>query len=282
MYEFKNDLTIILKTLNISIHELANELSFDVPTISNWLNGKYDPDLRSKEDIYEYAYKNKVYINLAYEYGFKELSATEGFIPLYHGSKAGIVGDIDFKYSKEDNDFGKGFYCGETIEQSAMFVCDYKKSCIYSFGLFAKKLKKYEYHIDNEWMLTIAYYRGLLEEYKSSKKLMKIIEKSKDVDYLIAPIANNRMYDIIGEFVNGNITDIACSYALAALDLGKQYVLKTNKAINSLGLFKEYYLCNSEKDYYKQTKIESQKNRYDKIKNFRSKHREGKYIEELL
>lgn len=282
MFDFKDDVNLILRSMGISIHELANDLYLDVPTISNWLNGKYEADHRSKEDIYEYAYKNGIRINLAHEAALKMLSEKDGFVPLYHGSKQGIYKEIDINYSKDKNDFGKGFYCGETFEQSAMFVCDYRNSYIYSYGFYTNNLKKYEYGIDNNWMITIAYYRGLLNEYSDSAKLKKIIDKSKGVDYIIAPIANNRMFDIIGEFVNGNITDKACNYALAALDLGKQYVLKTKKAIDNLGIFKQYYFCNSEKEYYRLDKINSQKQRYSTVKSFRSKHREGKYIEELL
>ena len=282
MFEFNYDLNLLIKTMDMSIHELADELHFDVPTISNWLNGKYLPDPRSKEDVYDYAFKNNIKINLSYDYGLRQLAKRDGFTVLYHGSKTGIKDDIDLNCSKDNNDFGKGFYCGENYEQSAMFICDYKNSNIYSFGLYTKGLKKYEYEIDNEWMLTIAYYRGLLDEYKNSKKLISIINKSKDVDYIIAPIANNRMFDIIGEFVNGNISDEACCKALVALDLGKQYVLKTNRAVEKLGLYKEHYLCNAEKEYYRTSKISSNKKRYESIKNFRSKYRNGKYIEELL
>lgn len=282
MFDFKDDLNLILKTLDLSIHDLANELHFDVPTISNWLNGKFIPDYRSKEDIYEYAFNNKAYINLAHEEAFKYLGKKEKFIPLYHGSKEGIKNELNLKYSKDNNDFGKGFYLGESLIQSSMFVCDYKDSVVYAFRLFDSGLKKYKFNIDQDWMLTIAYNRGLLNEYNDSTKLKKILNKSKDADYIIAPIANNRMFDIIKEFTSGVITDSACINALAALDLGNQYVLKTNKALKKLGLIKEFYLCKKEKQYYLDEKVKSQKDRSKNIKNFRSKYRDGKYIEELL
>ena len=38
---------------------------------------------------------------------------------LFHGSKAGIDGKLSLDKSKKANDFGKGFYCGESLEQSA-------------------------------------------------------------------------------------------------------------------------------------------------------------------
>jgi len=282
MFEFKDDLNLILKTLDISIHDLASNLHFDVPTISNWLKGKFKPDLRSKEDIYEFAFKEGVYINLAHEEAFKYLGKQEKFIPLYHGSKKGINKELSLKYSKDNNDFGKGFYLGESFIQSSMFVADYKDGVVYALRLFDKGLKKYKFNIDLDWMITIAYNRGLLNEYKDSSKLKKILNKSKDADYIIAPIANNRMFDIIKEFTSGKITDKACINALASLDLGNQYVLKTAKALKKVGLIKEFYLCKEEKQFYINEKINSQKTRMKSIKNFRSKYRDGKYIEELL
>ncbi len=282
MYSFKTDLDIILKTLNISLSELGKELGFDLPTLSNWLNGKYEPDDRSKEDIYAHAYSNNVRINKAYEEPLKELANKQKYVMLFHGSKEGIEGEININKSRNNNDFGKGFYMGESLIQSAIFVSEYSKSHIYSYGLYLNKLKVKEYKVDIKWMLTIAYYRGRLNEYKDSKKLKKIIEESKNVDVIIAPIADNRMFDIIDEFVEGRITNVACEYALASLDLGRQFILKTDKAINNLGFIKEYYLCKQERKEYIDYRNTISKERLKTIKDFRSTNTQGKYIEEIL
>lgn len=282
MYEFKDDLNIIIKTLDISLSDLSNELNFDLPTLSNWLNGKYEPDRRSKEDIYEYAYKHNIRINLAYEKPLKKLGDKQGFATLYHGAKEEIVGEIDINRSRYNNDFGKGFYMGESLKQSSIFVSEYTNSHIYSYGLYLKGLNIKEYKVDLKWMLVIAYNRGRLNDYKDSKRLKKIIDEYRKCDVIITPIADNRMFDIIDEFVEGRITSDACAYALVSLDLGKQYVLKTKKAINSLGFIKEYYLCNSERKDYVEIRNKESIDRINRIKNFRSKYRSGKYIEELL
>ena len=83
-------------------------------------------------------------------------------------------------------------------------------------------------------------------------------------------------------FVRSEITLESLSSIFTAGDLGKQYVLKTPKAINKLGYIKEYYLCKQEKIYYRNKQNEMQNNRLDNIKNFRSKYRNGKYIDEIL
>lgn len=282
MNTFKDDLDIILKTLDIPARTLAKELSFDEPTICNWLNGKYEPDIRSKEDIYSYAYDNGMRLNLAYEKPLNDLAKRENFIHLYHGSKNGIEGDIDLSKSKPYNDLGKGFYLGQTLNQSAMFVCDCYRPKVYSFGLHTKGLKIIELGIDKDWLFNVAYNRNLLAEYSNSKKVEKIINKTKDADVIIAPIADNRMLDIIREFTEGYISIEVCENLLVALDLGKQYVLKTNKAIKNLGIIKEYFLCRNEMIDYKNLNNSKQLERTKQIKNIRSKYKKGKYIEEIL
>ena len=282
MLEFKDDLAIILKVLNVSAYDLSDALGFDVPTISNWLNGKQKPDRRSKEDIYEFAYKEGLRINDAHSNPLKRSSKEQEFILLYHGSKSGIDGEIDLNHARTNNDFGSGFYLGETLVHSMMIAADYKDSHVYSFGLFPRDINIYEFKTDLNGLLTIAYNRGRLKDYKGSKKLKEILKLTDGADVIVAPIADNRMFDIIDEFVEGMITDKACIYALAALDLGKQYVLKTDKAISKLGLIREFYVCKKEKEDSLQRRNQNAKERMNKIKNFRKLNREGKFIEELL
>lgn len=282
MNEFKDDLDIIIQSLDISSKRLANDLFFDEPTLCNWLNGKFEPDPRSKEDIYTYAYEKGLRLNEAYEKPLSDLGNNQGFIHLYHGSRTGLIGDINLDKSFPHNDLGRGFYLGENLSQSAMFVSDNHKSKVYSFGLYPKKLKIKKYEVDDEWIFLVSYNRNLLNEYKDSDKIKKIIKDANKYDVIIAPIADNRMFDIIREFVDSNISIESCKYALAALDLGKQYVLKTEKAVNSIGLIKEYYLCKKEKQDYIIHRNTLQSKRIQEIKNFRSKFKTGHYIEELL
>ena len=50
-------------------------------------------------------------------------------------------------------------------------------------------------------MMTIAYYRGTLEEYKTHPKIKALVKQSRECDYVIAPIADNRMFQIINSFI---------------------------------------------------------------------------------
>lgn len=98
-------------------------------------------------------------------------------------------------------------------------------------------------------MIATAYYRGWLDDYKDSSLIKKLISKLSDYDVIIGPIADNRMFDIIAEFVGNEITDEQCRHALAATNLGFQYVLKTNKALMNIELLKEMFVCQKEKTH---------------------------------
>ena len=282
MNDFAFDLNLILNVLEISSNDLARETGIKPASISNWLNGKLEPDLRSKEDIYEFAFENGLLLNESFEEPYMKLCRNNNMQLLFHGAKHGLDNNPDLNHSKQFNDFGKGFYCGETYRQPLMYVSGYSDSVVYSFGLKTKGLNIAEYDIDQNWALTIAYFRGSLKEFEKSKKLKEILNKCKNADVIIAPIADNRMFDIIDEFIEGRISDEACCYGLASLNLGKQYVLKSKKALKNLGLLREFYVCNKEKKYCLEEAEKLRKTKMKEIRNFRSEHRNGRYIEEIL
>ena len=280
--EFQNDLKLILTVLDLSESAFAEEVGVNTPTVSNWLKGKYLPDPRSKEEVYRFAYEQGLFLNLAHEEPFRELCRKQNLTILYHGAKEGIDGEISLDRSKPFNDLGKGFYCGEYFSQAALFVSGFPRSSICSFSLKTKGLKIREFHINPEWMLVVAYYRGFLEEYHDSAYLKKLLRFCEKADVIIAPIADNRMFDLIAGFCEGRMTCEACAASLAALDLGRQYVLKTDKAISQLEYMKEFYLCKKEKNTYSDQAIERYKERSLALKDIQKKYRNGRYIDEVL
>jgi hypothetical protein len=83
-------------------------------------------------------------------------------------------------------------------------------------------------------MMTIAYYRNALSKYAEHPIVQKLVAQSRDCDYIIAPIADNRMFQIINSFIDGEITDEQCKHFLAATNLGYQYVFVTPKSTKHL------------------------------------------------
>ena len=132
-------------------------------------------------------------------------------------------------------------------------------------------------------MLAIAYYRGTLEAYKDHPIIRKLIKESNDSDYIIAPIADNRMFQIINSFIDGEITDEQCKHCLAATNLGNQYIFKSEYSLNNLTLVERCYIPANEREHYKESRESEAKLGSDKVKLARIQYRgKGRYIDEIL
>ena len=201
---------------------------------------------------------------------------------VYHGTTK-VIEKPDVLHSKKYLDFGQGFYCGESYEQSALYVENFEDSKIYFLAFEKNDLKYIKYNVDQDWMLTIAYYRGKLEKYAQHKKIQNLISKLVEIDYIIAPIADNKMFRIIDAFIEGEITDEQCKHCLSASNLGYQYVILSEKAISKLRKLECCYYSIEERISYRNTKKEENKTNEDKVKLARIKYRgKGQYIDEIL
>ena len=276
-----NDIALIREMLDISQEELAKKIGVDKKTIIFTENGDSQMSLNVYKKICDYAFENNINLNKIKAQLYIEESKKSKI--LFHGSKGGIDGNISYLKGRENNDFGKGFYCGESYEQSASFVSMYDKAYIYMLEFDPSNLEYVKFDVDTEWMLAIAYYRGTLNEYKDSKIIKKITDKIKNADYIIAPIADNRMFRIIDTFIAQEITDEQCRHCLAATNLGYQYVFLNDKAIKNIKILEECLVCDKEKEHYKNMRVNELKESDEKVKLARIKYRgKGKYIEEIL
>ena len=202
---------------------------------------------------------------------------------LFHGAKSVIEGNLNVHTGRANNDFGQGFYAGESYEQAISFISGFEKSSVYFMDFDYHDLSYKEYEVNQDWMMTIAYYRGALNEYKDHPIVKGLIEQSRDCDYIIAPIADNRMFQIINSFIYGEITDEQCKHCLAATNLGSQYVFISDQAISRVKLIEQCYISGNEKEYYKNIKSSDTKLGDDKVKLARIQYRgKGRYIDEIL
>lgn len=280
-FNISKDMKLVRELLNISQQDLANELDVELLTIQRIENELTNTSNRTLNKFYDFVYKSKIHLNK-----IKELFYLEGIVNeklLIHGAKNIINGAIDLNKGRKNNDFGQGFYLGETYEQAASFIENFEDSCIYYFSFDNTDLNYKKYIVNQEWMLTIACFRGTLNEYKNHPMIKKLIKQLKKMDYVIAPIADNKMFRIIDAFINGEITDEQCKHSLAATNLGYQYVLLTDKAISKLKKLECCFLSKEERSHYRKIKKDDAKLSENKVKlariNFRGK---GHYIDEIL
>ncbi len=281
-YNFSGDLKSIREILGLSQSEFANQLGVERVTISRNELGKTEPSPRFLEGVYSYAFDKKIKVNKLKEMLWRDDLGTTAKL-LFHGAKGEIAGEIDVHHGRQNNDFGQGFYTGESYEQAISFVSGFDNSSVYYLSFNDINLKCKRYEVNQEWMMTIAYYRETLDEYKNHPKIKALVEESKDCDYIIAPIADNRMFQIINSFIAGELTDEQCKHCLAATNLGMQYIFISEKAVSQVKLIERCYISNNEREYYKNVRLEESKLGDDKVKLAKRQYRgQGRYIDEIL
>ena len=280
-YRVDEDINLIQDLLSCSREDLARQCSVSVATINRWARGDIHPSRELLESLYGFAFKRGLRLNRIKEQLFVEDARTAKI--LFHGAKSFLDGPLSLSKSRGTNDFGQGFYCGETFEQAAMFVAGYDKSSVYAFEFHGDGLESVRFGVERDWMLTVALYRGKLGAYRGAEQVEGLRSRLESADYVVAPIADNRMFEIIDSFVDGEITDVQCQHCLSATDLGMQYVCRTQRALDALTCLERCYLCDAEKSAYLAERAQSSRVGIDKVKVARRQYRgEGRYIEELF
>lgn len=281
-FEVAADIEIMQELLGLSVADLAKQIGVTHQSIYNWKTNEQQITEKNLEKIYDFAYKNDIRLNKIKEQFCKEECIPKHKI-LFHGAKTYIDGELSLEKSKNGNDFGRGFYCGESLEQSAMFVASYHSSSLYIVDFDPTGLKYIQLGVTRDWMLMIAYYRKRLDIYTDHPLIQKLIAQLEGIDYIIAPIADNRMFEIIDSFIDGEITDVQCQHCLSATNLGNQYVFLTPNALKQVTLLHHCYLAEAEKKAYLTSKTDEHKVNSDKVKLARKQYRnKGDYIEDIL
>ena len=130
-FKINEDLKLIREMLELSQEEISLFIDVDKKTITRLENNENYPTNETLEKIYNFAYKKGIKINKIKEMIYKEDNPKSKII--FHGSKNIIDGEISPNYGRRNNDFGNGFYCGESIEQTTSFVVssiDFRTSTI--------------------------------------------------------------------------------------------------------------------------------------------------------
>ena len=272
--------------LNMSQMEFAEHLNVTFATVNRWENGRTLPNRLAQSKIYEVCKVDGVPV---YELTLGRIKSTvdstelpKGRILLYHGSKSGIIGKIEPK-SREQCDFGKGFYMGTDAGQALTLICDYEESRLYLVSVDMRDLRTVEIPADLDWAMLVAYHRRKMDKICGTPLYEKYRKMTLGKDMVIGSIANDRMFYVIDNFFIGNITDIALVNSLAALELGKQYVAVSEKGCDAVRIEKEIELSYLErlflKDVAAQNRAKGVSTANDICRNYR---REGLYFDELI
>lgn len=275
-YKIAEDVQFLMEAEHINNLEFSDETKISRTTLMEILrSNKARNDVCEK--IYAYAYNKKYRIN-----SVKEELITEKYQSvLFHGSKDGLS-NITSTGSRDNCDFGNGFYMGETYHQALSFVCEKDNSSVYSFSYSLEDLKIKRFECNLEWMLAICHYRGTIRDFDDNPKIQEIVQEVEKADVIIAPIADNKMFYIMAQFTDGEINADVALHSLSASKLGLQYIFKTDKAIERLIPIEKYYISKPERDDCRAVLIERSFEIDTKLKLAKREYKTGLYIEEII
>lgn len=277
----------IRSSANISQQEFADELRVAFATVNRWENGKAVPSPVLQRALYEFCVRHNIDItDHIIDALTREKSESEkihsGTEVLFHGSKSGIDGDI-MPASRSQCDFGKGFYMGTDVMQPLTLICNYKNPVLYFVTIDRTGLDVLELPTDITWAFVVAYNRGRLERIKDKKLYGHYAELLRGRDMIVGDIADDRMFYVLDNFFEGNITDKGLVECLSALQLGKQYVAVSQKACERVKILKEQSLSELELTALKDISEKRRQTGIERANEICRQHRrDGKFFDELL
>ena len=164
---------------------------------------------------------------------------------IYHGSiNNNVIPDYYFQGYGKDLDYGKGFYCTEDISAAGEWACkEQKPGFINKYEIIEDNLKILDltdkhYSILN-WIAVLVIYRNdyFIRRPIYSKEiefLKKYLIDINDFDVVIGYRADDAYFAFPKEFLNNNITLEGLEKIYHLGYLGKQYVLISKKAFDSV------------------------------------------------
>ena len=261
--------------------QFAKALGTTTLSINRWENGKTQPNKMAQTQLFEFCKRNNIDM---FDFIAKQVKREpdDDRLIVYHGSKKGLQGRIE-PISRESCDFGKGFYLGTDPAQPLTLICDEDKPVLYTMKLDLTGLKVLKVEMNLEWAMLIAYYRGYMDEVKGSEIYKKYERMADGYDVILGYIANDRMYRVMKSFCEKEITDLALIHSLSALDLGRQYVCKTQKACDRLEIKDKRELTPLELAILRDRSIVRRQEGIDLTEEILLKYRrEGKFFDEIL
>lgn len=277
----KDLIKAIRTAANMNQEQFASSLGTTPLSINRWENGKTLPNRMAQMQLYNFCKERSIDVaKLIVD--TKAYADTDNRLILYHGSKKGITGDVA-PISREECDFGRGFYMGTSTLQPLTLICNEDKPKFYAVELDLTGLKVLTVDIGMDWAMLIAYHRKEMESAKGTAVYEKYAHMADGYDVIIGYIANDRMYTELFRFFNKTLTDVALINCLSALDLGKQYVAISEKACRQIRILKEEPLSPLELALLKDMSAERRKEGVALAEEIEVKYRrEGKFFDEIL
>ena len=198
---------------------------------------------------------------------------------IYHGSEK-IVEVPTYGYGKNNNDFGRGFYCTQEIELAKEWGCkkgtDGFANCytIDMSKLHIINLNSPEYNILH-WLALLTKYRGYWQVKSIAEQAKIYLQEHYLVDISVADIiignrADDSYFSFAQDFIMGTISLQKLAVAMQLGRLGEQLVLKSKRAFGSVKFVgqesayaSEYYIKKTQRDLRARREYASVKSKTD-------------------
>ena len=183
---------------------------------------------------------------------------------IYHGSEKIIKSPV-YGYGNSRNDYGRGFYCTESVDLAKEWACknntDGFANC-YSLNmndLHVFNLNSGEYNILN-WLALLTDNRTYWQRHSMAEDAKNFLHDNylidiSEYDVIIGYRADDSYFSFAQDFVMGIISLQKLSRAMRLGKLGEQIVLKSERAFNHIeyvsserALAIEYYSKKNKRD----------------------------------
>ena len=176
---------------------------------------------------------------------------------VFHGSTV-VVEFPNFNHSREDIDFGKGFYVTEDLLMAKKWCCTKINSFVSEYKLDCSQLKLFQFKLDEEWLDFIVKNRKLIENHKYD-----------EYDVLIGPTADDRLYDTLQDYLDGYLTAEQTIRYLNVAGFSNQITLKSKKALDCLEFINMHKIEGAEKEELRKNVIRDRSEAIRRLKKER-------------
>ena len=203
---------------------------------------------------------------------------------LYHGSRGGIIGEI-MPRSRPGTDFGEGFYMGTDPMQTKGLVSNEPQPVSYALSVDFSGISRNQVLVLNryEWIYTILHYRRTCRPFNGSAIDEAIAQLTKGFDFVMGPIADDRMNEAVRRFAANELTDEGLFACLSSVRYGTQVVAKTEAACRRIRIIVEQVMYEDELDGILAYQQEQRKQARGIVSRIQERYKgQGRYLSELL
>lgn len=210
-------------------------------------------------------------------------------IIIYHGSPM-IIMKPEYGKGKPYNDYGQGFYCTENLELAKEWACSENSNGFVnqyeispdSLNILDLSTKKYTIL---HWLTLLLTHRTVRVSTPVMKRGIKWLSdhyriELDGIDVIIGYRADDSYFSFARAFVNNEISLHQLSYAMKLGKLGQQFVLKSEKAFESIQFISSMEIENA--IYYPMRKRRDNEARTAYLEELDREDLNGLYIRDII